>query len=550
MTGNTNRKILFYIIFSVFIIWVVMEPNIVLSNKDAVLIVFFVVLGHSWLDKRHLYSKLSREYRNQTELLNNIFLNSPDLVYRKDSKLRYKDCNPGMRKMLNIDEDENIYNKTDYDLYPKDTAEIIRKYDRNVIESGLVVSYKIEKKLPSGEVKVYDTLLAPLTNEREIIGVIGILRDTTQVEALKQKILTQNAQMESILNNMPYLVYIKTIDGKVIFSNAQTEKNFDIPFEFVTDENFVEKYYPDKAEIIAKEDKLVAETQKTLVLEKRIAHRQEEPPHWYQISKSPVFDSQGNVTSILVIIKNIDKEKALEAQKETLVATITHDLKTPTNAQLGAMNYLLQGKLGPLNEQQKEYVQMAKESNIYMRSMISTILSTFKSEQENLIANPSVFNFYKLVHSTAKETANLAIARSQTIVIISKLKNEKITADELQIKRAVTNLLGNAITYGFERTNIIVNISEQDDNVILDVINKGHYISEEKIAEIFEKYKTGENAKFNKASTGLGLYLSRKIVNAHNGNIYAKSFKNKTCIFGFVIPRTLATAEKAEPLLT
>lgn len=547
MTESTSRKFLFYTIFSVFILWIAVEPNIVLSNKNAVLIVFFVVLGHSLLDKRHLYSKLSRKYKNQTKLLNDLFINSPDLVYRKDSKLKYKDCNLVMKHMLNMDEEESIVNKTDYDLYPDETAEIIRTYDQKVLDSGMVASYKIEKRHNiTGEVEIYDTLIAPITNETEIIGVIGILRDVTQVEALKEKILTQNAQMESILNNMPYLVYIKDMDGKLIFSNSHTPNDIGIPFKFVSNEDFAEKYYPDNPDIITDEDKQVAETQKTLVLEKKISHSKEEPPHWYQISKSPILDSQGNVTNILVMIKNIDKEKELEAQKETLVATITHDLKTPTNAQLSAMDYLLSERLGQLAPVQKEYIQMVKNSNIYMRTMISTILDTFKAEQEDITPKPEVFNFYKLVQDTAKEISNLAISKNQTIVIGSKLETEKIQADPIQIKRVITNLLGNAITYGFEKTNINVTITEKDDDVIIDVINKGYYITEDKIAEIFEKYKTSENAKFNKASTGLGLYLSRRIVQAHNGQIYAKSFKNKTCIFGFVIPRGDITEQNDE----
>lgn len=355
---------------------------------------------------------------------------------------------------------------------------------------------------------------------------------------IKKKKSNKNAQLESILNNMPYLVYIKALDGKIIFLNSQTEKNNDIPFDFVVGENFVDKYYPDKAETIENEDRQVVEMRKTFVFEKKLYHKKDEPPHWYQISKSPIFDTNGNVVNILLMIKNIDKEKSLEEQKETLIATITHDLKTPTCAQLGAMNYLLEEKLGLLNEQQKEYIQMAKDSNIYMNTMISTILSVFKSEQENLAANPEMFNLYELVQTAVKEITNLALTKKQDIIIQSKLNNNKIIADKLQLKRVITNLLGNAITYGFESTNIILKILENEDNITFEVENKGYYIPADKINEIFEKYKTSGNTLYNQASTGLGLYLAKKIINAHNGKIYAKSFKNQTCIFGFVVPRT------------
>lgn len=551
MSGRKiSRKITFYTVFSVFIIWIVIEPGIILSFNDAILIIFFVVLTHSWIDNRYLYSKLSLKYKNQTKLLNNIFLNCPDLVYHKDSRLKYKDCNPIMRKMLNLNDNETIFNKTDYDLYPKETAKIIRTYDRQVLETGRVVSYKIEKQLPNKETKIYDTLLAPVTNEREIIGVIGILRDTTQVEALKEKMLIQNAQLESILNNMPYLVYIKDVNGNLIFCNKHISEQIKQPVEKIVGTNLTQTYFPEMSDEIKSEDKKVIEHRKTIVIERKLIAPFQEKPGWFQISKSPIIDSKDNVVSIIVMIKNIDNEKMIEAQKENLVATITHDLKNPTNAQLGAMNLLLDEKCGELNEEQREMIQLTKNSNIYMHNMISTILTTYKSECEEMKPNPELFNFFDMVHITAKEIANLALTRNQNIIIMSRLKNEKVTADPLQMKRAVTNLLGNAITYGFEKTDIIVNLEEKDDKITFNVINRGHYISEEKLGEIFEKYKTSENAKFNKASTGLGLYLSRKIVRRHKGEIYAKSFKNQTCIFGFTIPRTMLTAQETPELIS
>ena len=71
--------------------------------------------------------------------------------------------------------------------------------------------------------------------------------------------------------------------------------------------------------------------------------------------------------------------------------------------------------------------------------------------------------------------------------------------------------------------------------------NHSHYIDDERLSEIFEKYKTVKYAKSNKASTGLGLYLSRKIIKLHQGKIFAKSWKDQTCMFGFSIPKNLST---------
>ncbi len=531
-----HRKMLFYSIFLLFIAWMLAEPTNALSFRDACFLILLLFLAQSLIEKKYLYKKLSVKYKNQADLLNKLFLNCPDLVYRKDASLRYKDCNPVMRAMLNLNKKESIYNKTDYDFYPRKTAKIIRYYDKQVIKSGRIVSYKIEKKQPNGENKIYETLLAPVTDKTHITGVIGILRDTTQFETLKEKLFIQNAQLESILNNMPYIVYMKDCEGRLIFCNKNLEKEIGLPQSKLLGKNFTKEYFKDSYTELQKEDEQVIETQKSLILEKQLEFLSK-PQGWYQIGKSPILDHKNNVVGIIVMIKNIDNEKALELQKRNLVSTITHDLKTPTNAQLGAMNILLDGSLGELNKEQKEMIELSKNSNIYMKNMISTILSAYKSEDTGTHIDSVKFNFYELVHLTAKEIANLAITKHQNIIIISKLLNEQVLADKLQIKRAVMNLLGNAITYGFEKTDIIVELYEQKDNIVFNVINKGYHISDEKLKEIFEKYKTNENAKFNKASTGLGLYLSKKIIKSHNGEIYAGSKPDNTCIFGFKIPR-------------
>ena len=537
-----HRKMFFYTIFLMFIVWMLAEPDTALSYRDACFFVLMLFLAQAWIEKKYLYSKLSVKYKNQADLLNNLFLNCPDLVYRKDANLRYKDCNPIMRTMLNLDKKESIFNKTDYDFYPRKTAKIIRYYDRQVLESGRIVSYKIEKNQPNGENKIYETLLAPVTDKTHITGVIGILRDTTQFETLKEKLFIQNAQLESILNNMPYIVYMKDCEGKLIFGNKNLEKQIGQPYNKLLGINFSEKYFSEFIEEVQKEDKQVIETKENIVIERQLNFFSD-TKGWYQIGKSPILDHKNNVVGIIVMIKNIDNEKALEAQKRNLVSTITHDLKTPTNAQLGAMNILLDGSLGELNKEQKEMIELSKNSNIYMKNMISTILSAYKSEDEPNTVIPSVFNFYELVHLTSKEIANLAITKQQNIVIISQLLNEEIQADKLQIKRAVMNLLGNAITYGFDKTDIVVNLQEQKNDIVFNVVNKGYHITDEKIREIFEKYKTNENARFNKASTGLGLYLSKKIIKSHNGEIYARSDTNNTCTFGFKIPRIFETEE-------
>ena len=201
------------------------------------------------------------------------------------------------------------------------------------------------------------------------------------------------------------------------------------------------------------------------------------------------------------------------------------------------MDILLKETLGKLNDDQREIIQHSKNSNVYMKNMISTLIAAYKSEIQSIILEPQTFDYEDLVKTTIQELSMLAYTKNQNLVLESSLKDNMVTADKLQLKRAMINLIANAITYGFENTNIVISLKEVDENVSFDVTNNSHFIPQEKLAEIFEKFKTNVNAKFEKASTGLGLYLSKKIITKHNGQMRAQSFENQTCIFGFTVPR-------------
>jgi signal transduction histidine kinase len=107
--------------------------------------------------------------------------------------------------------------------------------------------------------------------------------------------------------------------------------------------------------------------------------------------------------------------------------------------------------------------------------------------------------------------------------------------DKMQIKRVITNILGNAISYAYNDTDIQINIKQKDDSIGVETKNKSSYINNETMSNLFKKY-VSHAAKFNKVGVGLGLYLSKQIIDAHNGDIYAKSFEDNHNIFGFVLP--------------
>ena len=107
--------------------------------------------------------------------------------------------------------------------------------------------------------------------------------------------------------------------------------------------------------------------------------------------------------------------------------------------------------------------------------------------------------------------------------------------DRMQIKRVLTNILGNAISYAYDNTQIDVTIKQDENGIGFEAKNESAYINPETMNNLFKKY-VSHAAKFNKVGVGLGLYLSKQIIDAHDGEIYAKSYEDNHNIFGFILP--------------
>ena len=226
--------------------------------------------------------------------------------------------------------------------------------------------------------------------------------------------------------------------------------------------------------------------------------------------------------------------------REMFFATLVHDLKTPANAQIHSIELLLAGKFGNLNDSQRQILKETLYSEKYMSEIISNILTSYKYDYDKVKLDKSVFNIVKLTNDVCNTLAQLAAEQNLNISLLNYEKQIDIFADKLKIQRVITNLISNAIKYSKKNSEIKITLEATDGNINFSVINKSFYIPKYKLAKVFDKFSGYKESGLNSASTGLGLYLSKKIIELHGGRIYAESFTEGTCIFGFNLKRISA----------
>ena len=373
-----------------------------------------------------------------------------------------------------------------------------------------------------------------------IVTLSLMLLSKFETKNLERKLIRQQSQLTAIINNCPFVVYLKSVDGKIILANEVTSELSSLDSEkligmcaynLIADPTVCKR---EDAELLKNKEIITGERYEKFANGKN---------HWVRIVRVPILDEKDNISSIVVIFRVIDDVKDLEDRKNSFIATLTHDLKTPTIAQIRALDLFLNEAFGAISEEQKLMLEQIKHSCQYMYDLIFTILDTYIYDNGLTKINPVKFNMQDLINETIRGLSNLLSERNQKLRINVDLVSSNIVADKLQLKRVIINLFSNAITHGFKNSEIEVFVGENDENMKFEIKNKSEYIAEGQMKEIFEKYKHKENSKSMKTSTGLGLYLSKQIIDAHNGRMYAHSDKDQNCVFGFEIPKNTSLIE-------
>ncbi len=360
----------------------------------------------------------------------------------------------------------------------------------------------------------------------------------------KRELFINHTQIEALLENIPDLIYMKDLNGNYINGTknaAEFIKNgFDALSNIQIDLKSIEKTN-------LAEDRFVIDNNKTVSNEREI-YDINGMPHYYTIYKAPIHNLHNRIIGLIVKINNVDKSKLLEAQKETFVASLGHDLKNPTLALISVINLLLKGNFGEMTESQKEILSMALDSCNSMKAMLSGLLATYRDSNGVIRLNYEEISLVDLVMECMNEMIYLAKDKDVGISISRDCKIPTVYGDKVQIKRVVMNLLSNGIKYAYKDSILNINIYNEDDYTCFRFENKSPYIPPDKIESIFAQYVSYASAH-KELGIGLGLYNSQKIVEAHDGNIFVQSFQDDRNIFGFKIPNILKDADKPRTVI-
>jgi PAS domain S-box-containing protein len=240
----------------------------------------------------------------------------------------------------------------------------------------------------------------------------------------------------------------------------------------------------------------------------------------------------------LIILHDITREKYVEQLKTEFVSLAAHQLRTPLSGIKWSLKMILDGDLGPLPEEQKDFLKKALMANERLIRLVNDLLDVTRIEEGRFLYKLEEKDIVKIVEDVFNSYLDLAKEKEITFEL-EKLKDNfpLIKVDEEKIKLAIQNLIENALIYTLPKGKVTVTIDLQNGNFFFKVKDTGIGIPKQVQDRIFTKFFRASNAvKIETEGSGLGLFITKNIIESHGGKIWFESEEGKGTTFYFTIP--------------
>ena len=256
-----------------------------------------------------------------------------------------------------------------------------------------------------------------------------------------------------------------------------------------------------------------------------------------EVSTFPIFREKEKLgTSI--ILHDVSREKLIERMKTEFVSLAAHQLRTPLSAIKWTLRMILDGDLGKITKEQEDFLNKTYQSNERMINLINDLLNVARIEEGRYLFKLVPVQVEELVRSTINIYKDEIKRKKITLDFQKpKIRLPKIQIDEEKIGLAIQNLIENALRYTNPGGRMTISLKGGIKEIELSVKDTGVGIPKEQQERVFSKFFRGANViRMEAEGSGLGLFITKNIIEAHGGKIWFNSEENKGATFYFILP--------------
>jgi PAS domain S-box-containing protein len=359
------------------------------------------------------------------------------------------------------------------------------------------------------------------------IALMNILED---VEEERKRAEEEKNKTLAVITNFVDGLLVFDKEGKLSLINPQAEKFFNFKKEEVVGKsiselNNVPTLQP-LVNLLGKEIRGVF--RKELPIKEELT---------LEVSTVPMM-REGEKLGNLVILHDVTREKMIERMKTEFVSISAHQLRTPLSAIKWTLKMFLDGDLGKLTDEQREFIEKTYDSNERMINLINDLLDVTRIEEGRFLYKPAVTDLESICQSLI-DSYREEIKKKKIKFEFKKPEKKlpRVMVDVEKIRLAVQNLLDNAIRYTQPGGKVSVSLRQVGNEVEFSIRDTGVGIPKEQQERVFTKFFRGSNViRMATEGSGLGLFITKNIIEAHGGKIWFESEEGKGTTFYFTLP--------------
>ena len=522
----------------------------------------------------------------ERDLLHTLLDNLPDRIYFKDDQSRFTRISRAVVEQFKLHHPREAMGKTDRDFFSREHAEAALADEAQVMQSGQSILGKIEREvLPDGRVTWALTSKLPLKNRQgKTIGNFGISRDITEIKKIEEQLETERNLLRSLIDNLPDYIYVKDPEGRYLLDNIAHRRWLGVDSESEVIGRRISDFFPQEviAQFANDDEQVVLSGHPLLNREELVADRFG-TKRWHSTTKVPLRNSEGRTIGLVGISRDITERKLSEEALQQANAELARhkdelqkalsDLQTSHEALKSAQFQLIQAeKMQSIGRLAAGVAHEVKNPLGILRMGADYLAKNLNSPDENVAliladmtdaikrADSIILGLldFSVPHALDCHAEDLSAILDQSVALVRHSLNEGglklgrqlatglplVWLDRNKIKQVFVNILTNAIhatapdgTITVSTTSRRLRPDEIDHDagsrladrfrageavVVAEVLDTGCGIAEEKLAQIFDPFFT---TKPTGKGTGLGLTVTKKIVELHGGSLDVRNRK-------------------------